>query len=306
MEAASARESLLESSSQHTNSPTSPNVQLDDSSDTPAVVYSLRDRTWRNRWIRVQDLATENTFWKRANHIFAIYFIVISIALATVIVVDWSQQCSHALKVWTLVQISIQIPLLILNGTIVSRLPPDYVERDIRQQVNLSLRKHYLANKIMLLIYLVWFAVGMGILFSSKDRCRDLAPFLYKICESLMLFQAFCITIAIVIFLFYTVSIWLTLYYNVNIVPDLNVDGSSSRGASERMINSLTVKKFDPSLRIRPEDANCAICLGDYVLGEEIRFLPCLKSHHFHKKCVDQWLSEYNKICPMCKKDIEV
>ncbi|KAI7819934.1 hypothetical protein BC939DRAFT_459044 [Gamsiella multidivaricata] len=51
-----------------------------------------------------------------------------------------------------------------------------------------------------------------------------------------------------------------------------------------------------------PEEAICAICLGDYAPAETIRFLPC--QHHFHLECVDQWLLT-DKSCPLCKHDID-
>jgi len=51
-----------------------------------------------------------------------------------------------------------------------------------------------------------------------------------------------------------------------------------------------------------PEEATCAICLGDYAVDETIRFLPC--QHHFHQECVDQWLLT-DKSCPLCKHDID-
>ena len=37
-----------------------------------------------------------------------------------------------------------------------------------------------------------------------------------------------------------------------------------------------------------PQDAMCAICLSDYTEGESIKRLKC--NHHFHPKCVDEWL----------------
>ena len=53
---------------------------------------------------------------------------------------------------------------------------------------------------------------------------------------------------------------------------------------------------------IAKEEANCGICLSEYENGEEIKSLPmCL--HHFHKECIDKWLS-INKICPVCREEI--
>lgn len=49
------------------------------------------------------------------------------------------------------------------------------------------------------------------------------------------------------------------------------------------------------------EEDKCAICLGDYEEGEEVKTLPCF--HMFHTECVDRWL-KVNKTCPFCKRSI--
>ncbi|ORX85164.1 hypothetical protein K493DRAFT_341833 [Basidiobolus meristosporus CBS 931.73] len=43
----------------------------------------------------------------------------------------------------------------------------------------------------------------------------------------------------------------------------------------------------------------CAICLEDFVDGEEIRQLPC--HHDYHVTCIDPWLTTKSGTCPMCK-----
>lgn len=43
----------------------------------------------------------------------------------------------------------------------------------------------------------------------------------------------------------------------------------------------------------------CAVCLGDFEEGEELRSLPeCL--HSFHVQCIDMWLHS-NLSCPICR-----
>ena len=54
---------------------------------------------------------------------------------------------------------------------------------------------------------------------------------------------------------------------------------------------------------IATEDAHCTICLGDYVEGESIKFLPGCH-HHFHATCTDEWLV-INKTCPLCVRDVQ-
>ncbi|GBG86180.1 hypothetical protein CBR_g41084 [Chara braunii] len=52
---------------------------------------------------------------------------------------------------------------------------------------------------------------------------------------------------------------------------------------------------------IPTECPSCAICLEDFVVGTEVRLLPC--AHNFHVNCIDQWLLRTSK-CPQCRCSI--
>eukprot|EP00035_Acanthoeca_spectabilis_P034481 m.29379 g.29379 ORF g.29379 m.29379 type:complete len:156 (-) comp6680_c0_seq1:1562-2029(-) len=49
------------------------------------------------------------------------------------------------------------------------------------------------------------------------------------------------------------------------------------------------------------DNAECTICMEDYTVGEELRFLPCM--HMYHRHCVDDWLQRA-ATCPECNGSI--
>lgn len=51
------------------------------------------------------------------------------------------------------------------------------------------------------------------------------------------------------------------------------------------------------------DDAECVICMNEYVAGDPIRLLPCM--HSFHKNCVDCWLRK-SFTCPSCAEPVDL
>ena len=60
-------------------------------------------------------------------------------------------------------------------------------------------------------------------------------------------------------------------------------------------------ERIDPISQEPSSNNTCAICIGDYKGGEQLRSLKC--KHKFHKDCIDKWLQLKNE-CPICKKRI--
>ena len=71
-----------------------------------------------------------------------------------------------------------------------------------------------------------------------------------------------------------------------------------------RTINSLPLKRYRREAEggESGESSSCAICLGDFEDGEEVRLLPCM--HEFCKDCIDPWIERQSlaAACPLCKR----
>ncbi|XP_022136818.1 uncharacterized protein LOC111008422 isoform X2 [Momordica charantia] len=76
-----------------------------------------------------------------------------------------------------------------------------------------------------------------------------------------------------------------------------------SMPAPNDVVDSLPVKFYSKLQKHQSEEvAQCYICLVEYEEGDNMRVLPC--HHEFHASCVDKWLKEIHRVCPLCRGDI--
>ncbi|KAL6620185.1 hypothetical protein ACP70R_035324 [Stipagrostis hirtigluma subsp. patula] len=73
--------------------------------------------------------------------------------------------------------------------------------------------------------------------------------------------------------------------------------------APREVVECLPVKVHRKPLKYQTEEtAQCYICLVEYEEGDCVRILPC--NHEFHLTCVDKWLKEIHRVCPLCRGDV--
>ncbi|KAM3362849.1 RING-H2 finger protein ATL8 [Capsicum galapagoense] len=87
---------------------------------------------------------------------------------------------------------------------------------------------------------------------------------------------------------------------------------SANKGLKKKVLQSLPKFTYDPTSSTAPAPANngapftaeCAICLAEYAVGDEIRVLPQC-GHSFHLQCIDTWLGSHSS-CPSCRQILVV
>ncbi|KAJ8774140.1 hypothetical protein K2173_009571 [Erythroxylum novogranatense] len=82
-----------------------------------------------------------------------------------------------------------------------------------------------------------------------------------------------------------------------------SVSSLGSVPAPNEVVESLPVKLYKKREKYHNEEAaQCYICLVEYDDGDCMRILPC--HHEFHSACIDKWLKEIHRVCPLCRGDI--
>lgn len=78
---------------------------------------------------------------------------------------------------------------------------------------------------------------------------------------------------------------------------------TANKGLKKKVLHSLPTLSYGSAVS-RRFAADCAICLAEFVKGDELRVLPQC-GHGFHVQCVDTWLGSHSS-CPSCRKILVV
>ncbi|XP_075477256.1 uncharacterized protein LOC142518379 [Primulina tabacum] len=75
--------------------------------------------------------------------------------------------------------------------------------------------------------------------------------------------------------------------------------------APESLVDTFPLKYHKKVKNIERDPSNvqqCYICLADYEDEDRLRVLPC--NHEYHVPCIDKWLKEINRVCPLCRHNV--
>lgn len=93
-------------------------------------------------------------------------------------------------------------------------------------------------------------------------------------------------------------------YLNVLIEPPENGLGLEDEIYNETLttedVDNITYKSFiDIDIEVSNYSDTCIICQEYYLPEDTVSILKC--NHMFHKRCLDNWLLNYNCVCPFCR-----
>ncbi|XP_051208697.1 probable E3 ubiquitin-protein ligase ATL44 [Lolium perenne] len=123
--------------------------------------------------------------------------------------------------------------------------------------------------------------------------------------------DTFLIMAAVLCFLLCVVGLALVARWSRLCNPSaFSVDAMAAKapckGIKKKALQSLpTVSWAAPEQSEQQQEVpECAICLAEFALGDEVRVLPTC-GHGFHAACVDVWLLS-SSTCPSCRRALVV
>jgi len=234
--------------------------------------------------------------WKKALRFEVGMLAGINMALIGALISDWNKSCpGHTLKEWIHVEVILQTLMIIPSVILQLNLPAFFRQAETRKLEGIG--AFYMASRLLNLFWVIWAIVGIVRTFQAKS-CSASIPAVYTICFILAILNCIIVGLPLLVCCVSVPGGAFAYYFYPRVFGVAPI-----RKASPRLIKKVTtVAKFSAECGIATEDACCAICLCEYVDGDELRFLNC--NHHFHSECVTDWLM-MNKLCPICKTEID-
>lgn len=194
------------------------------------------------------------------------------------------KSCDMPLKWWLLVMLLVPIVQLQLNGR------GEQSEGD------------QCPRPCQALVTPLGIAVG-AVMYMQSRTCAHTNPELFQYTRIYLIYQ-FVLWLMMIFMTCGLVSVVFWLHRNGLLEGG---PGPASAGRTG-LINEIESVPFCPDqCSNSPDDEleppECPICQEEFVPNNTIKKTPC--GHLFHEQCLGEWLENYGKICPLCRKDLE-
>jgi hypothetical protein len=203
--------------------------------------------------------------------------------------------CTWPLDVWSIVYASTMLLQWLISAAVLREGP--------RQLAGPCVRAFLYLHEPLNLFNFAWFVVGNFWLFDSKSTCAIDSPVTYKLCFALMIINYIVILLPCVLLVCMIPVVFCCFPQMIQFIQWTQSLFRPPRGASEDILKKLPLQPFVSGMFPSDDDSSCVICTESYQPDEPVRILPCHRSHHFHQRCVDEWLTA-NATCPFCKKSV--
>lgn len=154
------------------------------------------------------------------------------------------------------------------------------------------------------MVCLVWFIIG-NVFYFTSNTCSTTSPVLYHTALAWLIISYIGLALPILLLLSMSLCfpvVYIFLRVLMRFAPERFTDAIT--GVTQSDIDKLPIKLYQADM-FDSLHSQCGICLLDYQVNDELRFLNCTpQSHHFHTACVDDWL-KLQGTCPTCRSDIK-
>jgi hypothetical protein len=256
----------------------------------------------------------------RAAYLYLLLLAAVVVTSIAILVVERRASCDQPLALWVAVYAAMDL----------SKIP--IIVRRMRGHPETLWEQSIAAWRP--LVETVWFIIGQAWFFDA-EACRGTAPHLYNwtltlitwtyiaIFAPIILCMGLCLCLPCVILLVRllspnpgatedqitvlpTIKYDPATYQRLGRLPPPGAAAAAAAAAPSGGDANAAAQPPPPlssaaAAAAADEAPSCAICIGDFAAGDELRRLPC--NHDFHTQCVDQWLA-VNATCPLCRAPI--
>jgi len=200
---------------------------------------------------------------------------------------------TFAIKVWSIVQASCLLMTLSLRWL-----------RFIKHGNETPLVYHRVFA-LLSYVQFAWFIIGVYTILLRPGTCKEDAYHLHLLGRILTMILSVQWSLPCLCFMCLLPVVFCCLPCVLRILQWIQREEQIQRG--QHIIKQLPSFNYRPGMFRDLEgggsDPECVICSENYLAGEPLRMLRCHPTHHFHQRCIDQWI-QVKSTCPICRKDI--